>query len=221
MSRDKIIKQAAEVYSQIPMPSVIEQTARGVERITDIFSRLLTERIVFLGYPIDTMVANLVIAQLLHLEGEDPDKDINLYINSPGGWVPAGLAIYDTMQYIKSDISTIAVGMAASMAAVLLAAGVKGKRFALPNSKIMIHQPLGETSGQATDLEIQVRDVLREKKRLEDILARHTGQPMDRIHEDTDRDFIMTADEAAAYGIVDKVVGERVKQSKDESKKKS
>jgi len=191
----------AEVYSQIPMPSVIEQTSRGVERITDIFSRLLSDRIVFLGYPIDSTVANLVIAQFLHLEGEDPDKDINLYINSPGGWVPAGLAIYDTMQYIKCDVSTIVIGMAASMAAVLLAAGASGKRFATTNAKVLIHQPLGETSGQATDLEIQVKDVLREKKRLEEILAKHTGQKLDKIHDDTDRDFIMTADEARAYGI--------------------
>lgn len=194
---------------QIPMPSVIEQTSRGVERITDIYSRLLSDRIVFLGYPIDSTVANLVIAQFLHLEGEDPDKDINLYINSPGGWVPAGLAIYDTMQYIKCEVSTIVVGMAASMAAVLLAAGAPGKRFATPNAKVLIHQPLGETSGQATDLEIQVKDVLREKKRLEDILAKHTGQPLEKIHEDTDRDFIMTAAESAAYGIVDKVIEQR------------
>jgi len=201
------------------MPSVIEQTARGVERITDIFSRLLSDRIVFLGYPIDSTVANLIIAQLLHLEGEDPEKDINLYINSPGGVVPAGLAIYDTMQYIKPEVSTIAVGMAASMAAVLLSGGAPGKRFALPHAKVLIHQPMGETSGQATDLEIQVRDMLREKKRLEEVLAKHTGQSIDRIHEDTDRDFIMTAEEAREYGIVDKVVAERG-ASPDGAKKK-
>ncbi|RJQ55810.1 MAG: ATP-dependent Clp protease proteolytic subunit [Actinobacteria bacterium] len=208
-----------DLYSQIPMPSVIEQTARGVERITDIFSRLLSDRIVFLGYPIDSTVANLIIAQLLHLEGEDPEKDINLYINSPGGVVPAGLAIYDTMQYIKPEVSTIAVGMAASMAAVLLSGGAPGKRFALPHAKVLIHQPMGETSGQATDLEIQVRDMLREKKRLEEVLAKHTGQSIDRIHEDTDRDFIMTAEEAREYGIVDKVVAERG-ASPDGAKKK-
>lgn len=209
MNSDGHISDFGNPHGQIPMPSVIEQTSRGVERITDIFSRLLSERIVFLGYPIDNTVANLIIAQLLHLEGEDPDKDINLYINSPGGIVPAGLAIYDTMQYVKPDVSTIAVGMAASMAAMLLAAGTPGKRFATPNAKVLIHQPLGETSGQATDLEIQVRDVLREKKRLEEILARHTGQPLEKIHEDTDRDFIMTAEEAKDYGIIDKVFVQR------------
>jgi len=210
----------ADAYSQIPMPSVIEQTSRGVERITDIFSRLLSDRIVFLGYPIDSTVANLVIAQFLHLEGEDPDKDINLYINSPGGWVPAGLAIYDTMQYIKCDVSTIVIGMAASMAAVLLAAGAHGKRFATTNAKVLIHQPLGETSGQATDLEIQVKDVLREKKRLEEILAKHTGQKLDKIHDDTDRDFIMTAGEAREYGIVDKVFERRGQPIEKDTKKK-
>ncbi len=203
------------------MPSVIEQTSRGVERITDIFSRLLSDRIVFLGYPIDSMVANLIIAQLLHLEGEDPDKDINLYINSPGGMVPAGLAIYDTMQFIRPEVSTICVGLAASMGAVLLAAGTAGKRLATPHAKVLIHQPLGETSGQATDLEIQVRDVLREKKRLEDILAKHTGQPLEKIHEDTDRDFIMTAEEAKDYGIVDRVIEKRgARPDKEQPEKK-
>jgi ATP-dependent Clp protease protease subunit len=192
------------------IPVVVEQTARG-ERAYDIFSRLLTERIVFLGTPIDDNVANLVIAQLLYLESEDPDKDINLYINSPGGVVTAALAIYDTIQYIKSDVSTICIGQAASAAALLLAAGSKGKRYALPNSRVIIHQPHGGATGQAVDIDIQAREILRTRRVLDEILAKHTGQPLEKVEKDTDRDFIMTAGEAREYGIVDEVVIERKK----------
>ena len=194
------------------VPIVVEQTNRG-ERAYDIYSRLLKDRIVFLGGPIDDHVANLVIAQLLFLESEDPEKDIHLYINSPGGIVYAGLAIYDTMQYIRPDVSTICVGMAASMAAVLLAAGAKGKRFALPYSRVMIHQPLGGARGQATEIEIEAREILRIKHTLNDILARHTGQPIERIERDTDRNFYMSAEEALEYGILDGVLRERPKPS--------
>ncbi|HEY3317341.1 MAG TPA: ATP-dependent Clp endopeptidase proteolytic subunit ClpP [Coriobacteriia bacterium] len=191
------------------VPIVIEQTSRG-ERSFDIFSRLLNERIVFLGSDIEDVTANLVIAQLLHLESDDPSKDINLYINSPGGLVTAGLAIYDTMQYIKSDVATICIGQCASMAAVLLAAGAPGKRFALPNSRILIHQPLGGVQGQVADIEIGAREMLRTRHQLDEILAKHTGQPVEKIHADTDRDNIMTADEAMAYGLVDHVYAQRV-----------
>jgi ATP-dependent Clp protease protease subunit len=191
------------------IPIVIEQTSRG-ERSFDIYSRLLNERIIFLGSAIDDHVANLVIAQLLHLESSDPDKDINLYINSPGGSVTDGLAIYDTMQYIKSDVSTICVGQCASMAAVLLAAGADGKRFALPNSRVLIHQPWGGTQGQVTDIEIQAKEMLRMRDALDQILASHTGQPVKKIHEDTERDNIMTADEAKDYGLVDDILVHRV-----------
>ncbi|MEA5075152.1 MAG: ATP-dependent Clp endopeptidase proteolytic subunit ClpP [Coriobacteriia bacterium] len=190
------------------VPIVVEQTSRG-ERSFDIYSRLLNERIVFLGSEIDDVIANLVIAQLLHLESEDSDKDISLYINSPGGSVTAGLAIYDTMQYIRSDVSTICIGQCASMAAVLLAAGAENKRFALPNSRILIHQPWGGTQGQVTDIEIQAKEMLRMRETLDRILATHTGQSIEKIHTDTERDNIMTAEEATAYGLVDAVFTKR------------
>ena len=187
------------------VPVVIETTGR-FERAYDIYSRLLKDRIIFLGYSIDDHVANLAIAQLLFLEAQDPDKDIYLYINSPGGSVTAGLAIYDTMQYVKPDVVTIVVGQAASMAAVLLAAGAEGKRYALPNSRIMIHQPLGGAQGPAKDVEIITKELLRIKDTLNKILSKHTGQPIEKIEQDTDRDFFMTAYEALDYGIVDKVI---------------
>jgi ATP-dependent Clp protease protease subunit len=187
------------------VPMVVEQSGRG-ERAYDIFSRLLKDRIVFIGTPIDDIVANLVIAQLLFLEAEDPDRDINLYINSPGGVVSAGLAIYDTMQFIKSDVATICMGQAASMAALLLAAGAAGKRSALPHSRIMIHQPLGGSQGQATDIEIYTKEILTLRTELNKILVRHTNQPVDKIEKDTDRNFFMSAEEAKAYRIVDKVI---------------
>lgn len=186
-------------------PTVIETTARG-ERAFDIFSRLLRERIVFLGMPIDDHVANLVVAQLLLLEGEDPEKDIRLYINSPGGSVTAGLAIYDTIQHIRSSVSTICLGQAASMGAFLLSAGTKGKRLALPHSRVLIHQPLGGAQGQATDIEIAAREIIRMKRELNELLAHHTGQSVKQIEKDTDRDNIMTAEEAKEYGLVDEVI---------------
>jgi ATP-dependent Clp protease protease subunit len=189
----------------IPMPYVVEQTHRG-ERSYDIYSRLLKDRIVFLGTPIDDDVANVVIAQLLFLESEDPDKDINLYINSPGGSVTSGLAIYDTMQYVKPQVSTICLGQAASMGAFLLAGGAAGKRFSVPNARIMIHQPLGGFQGQATDIEIQAKEILRIKARLNEILAKHTKQPIERIEKDTDRDYFMGAGEAKEYGLIDDVI---------------
>ncbi len=192
----------------MPVPYVVEQTHRG-ERSYDIYSRLLKDRIVMLGTEIDDDVANVIVAQLLFLESEDADKDINIYINSPGGSVTAGLAIYDTIQYVKPQVSTICIGQAASMGAVLLAAGAKGKRFALPNARIMIHQPLGGARGQATDMEIQVREIIRLKQRLNEILQKHTGQPMERIEKDTDRDFFMGAGEAKAYGLIDEVVTQK------------
>ena len=197
----------------ILIPTVIEQTNRG-ERAYDIYSRLLKDRVVFLGSQIDDHVANLVIAQLLFLEAEDPDKDVSLYINSPGGVITAGMAIYDTMQYIRCDVSTICVGMAASMGAFLLAAGAKGKRFALPNSEIMIHQPIGGMQGQATDIEIHARHILRMKDQLTDILAERTGQPRERVAADTERDNFMTADEAKDYGLIDEVVDTRKASAK-------
>jgi ATP-dependent Clp protease protease subunit len=188
----------------IPMPMVIEQTHRG-ERAYDIYSRLLKDRIVFLGTPIDDDVANVVIAQLLFLESEDPDKDIHVYINSPGGSVTSGLAIFDTMQYVKAPISTICLGQAASMGAFLLAGGAHGKRFAVPNARIMIHQPMGGFQGQATDIEIHAKEILRLKARLNEILANSTGQPVERIQKDTERDFFMGPEEAKAYGLIDEV----------------
>lgn len=190
------------------IPFVIEQSGRG-ERSYDIYSRLLKDRIIFLGDEINDEVSNAVVAQLLFLESESPERDISIYINSPGGSVSAGLAIYDTMQFVKCDISTIVVGMAASMAAVLLAAGTPGKRIALPNSKVMIHQPLGGSQGQASDIEIQAREILKTKETLNTILAAHTGQTLRKIKSDTDRDFYMTAHEALKYGIVDKVIEKR------------
>ena len=187
------------------VPMVVEQSGRG-ERAYDIYSRLLKDRIVFIGQPIDDFVGNLVIAQLLFLEAEDPDRDINLYINSPGGVVSAGLAIYDTMQFIRPDVATICMGQAASMAALLLAAGAQGKRSALPHSRIMIHQPLGGSQGQATDIEIYTKEILTLRTALNDILVKHTGQPLAKIEKDTDRNFFMSAEEAKAYKIVDKVI---------------
>lgn len=187
------------------VPMVIEQTARG-ERAYDIYSRLLKDRIIFLGTTIDDNVANLVIAQMLFLEVEDPDRDIAIYINSPGGSVTAGLAIYDTMQYIKCDVSTICVGLAASAAAIILAGGTKGKRFSLPNAKMMIHQPWGGVQGQATEIQIHAKEILRTRELLNKILAKHTGQPLDKIEKDTERDFYMWAEEAKAYGLVDDIL---------------
>lgn len=187
------------------VPIVIEQTGRG-ERAYDIFSRLLKERIVFIGTEIDDTVASLVIAQLLFLEAEDPEKDIYLYLNTPGGLVSAGLAIYDTMQYVKPDVATICMGQALSMGAVLLAAGAKGKRSILPNARVMIHQPLGGAHGQATDIEIQTREILTIREKLNAILAKHTGQPIEKIAKDTDRNFFMSPEEAKAYGIVDEIL---------------
>lgn len=190
------------------VPTVIEQTARG-ERAFDIYSRLLKERVIFLVGQVEDHMANLIVAQLLFLESENPDKDINLYINSPGGSVTAGMSIYDTMQFVKPDVSTMCVGQAASMGAFLLAAGVKGKRYALPNSRIMIHQPLGGFQGQASDIEIHAREILKIKGRLNELLAYHTGQPLERLEKDTDRDNFMGAEDAKAYGIVDQVLSSR------------
>ena len=190
------------------VPTVVEQTSRG-ERGYDIYSRLLKDRIVFLGTPIDDAVGNLIMAQLLHLESEDPDKDVNLYINSPGGDVSALLAIYDTMQYIKCDVSTIVMGLAASAAAVLLLAGAAGKRFALPNARVLLHQPHGGAQGQAVDIEIQAKEIIRMRELLDNLLAHHTGQSVEKVGHDTDRDFIMSAPEAKEYGIVDEVITNR------------
>jgi ATP-dependent Clp protease protease subunit len=187
------------------VPIVVEQSHRG-ERAYDIYSRLLKDRIIFLGTAIDDDVANLAIAQMLFLESEDPEKDINLYINSPGGSVSAGLAIYDTMQYVKSGVSTICMGQASSMGALLLAAGEKGRRYALPNARIMIHQPMGGFQGQASDIEIQSREIVRLKERLNQILSKHTGKPLETVARDSDRDFYMSSEEAVGYGIVDEVV---------------
>ena len=195
------------------VPIVIEQTSRG-ERSFDIYSRLLNERVVFLGNEVDDVIGNLVIAQLLHLESDDPEKDINLYINSPGGSVTAGLAVYDTIQHIRCDVATICIGQCASMAAVLLAAGTPGKRSALPNSRILIHQPWGGAQGQVTDIEIQANELLRIRRSLDEILAHHTGQPVEKIHADTDRDNIMTAEEACKYGLVDQVMVRRKEAEK-------
>jgi ATP-dependent Clp protease protease subunit len=190
------------------VPIVVEQTGRG-ERAYDIYSRLLKDRIIFIGTPIDDMVANLVIAQMIFLEGEDPDRDINLYVHSPGGMVTAGLAIYDTMQFVKPNVATLCMGQAASMAAVLLAAGTKGKRSVLPNSRIMIHQPMGGTQGQATDIEIYTREMVKMREQLNLIIAKHTGQPIEQIVKDTDRNFFMSAEEAKSYGIVDEIIDKR------------
>ena len=199
------------------IPWVVEQTARG-ERQYDIYSRLLKDHVIFIGAPIDDDVANLVIAQLLYLEKEDPERDVLLYINSPGGAVSAGFAIYDTMQFIRSDVATYCLGMAASMAAVILAAGTKGKRFALPNSTILLHQLAGGFRGQASDIDIHAKEILRLKQLLNEILAKHTGQDLATVERDTDRDYFMTPEEAVAYGIIDEVVKSRAKILKDEKK---
>ncbi|AFY68621.1 ATP-dependent Clp protease proteolytic subunit ClpP [Thalassoporum mexicanum PCC 7367] len=196
------------------IPTVIEQSGRG-ERAFDIFSRLLRERIVFLGQQVDDTVSNLIVAQMLFLEAEDPEKDIYLYVNSPGGSVTAGMAIYDTMQHIQPDVSTICVGLAASMGAFLLAGGAAGKRLSLPHTRIMIHQPLGGAQGQAADIEIQAKEILYHKQRLNELLASHTGQPFDRIAEDTERDFFMSAQEAKDYGLLDEVVVKRPRADAD------
>ncbi len=195
------------------IPTVIEQTHRG-ERGWDIFSRLLKDRIVFLGTPVDDQIANIVVAQLLFLESEDPDKDIMLYINSPGGLVTAGMMIYDTMQYVRCDVATICMGQAASMGAFLLAAGAKGKRYSLPSSRILIHQPLGGFQGQATDIDIHAKEILRTRDRLNEILAKHTGQPLDRIKNDTERDYFMGAAEAKEYGVIDEILVKKKESEK-------
>ncbi len=200
--------RSAEVKNMGLIPMVVEQTPRG-ERSYDIYSRLLKERVIFMVGQVEDHMANLIVAQLLFLESENPDKDISLYINSPGGSVTAGMAIYDTMKFIKPDVSTLCIGQAASMGAVLLAAGAKGKRFALPNSRVMIHQPLGGFQGQATDIEIHAQEILKIKKNLNQILADHTGQDIKKIKKDTDRDNFMSAQQAAEYGLIDKVITER------------
>ena len=205
-----------EIYNQL-VPIVVEQTGRG-ERAYDIFSRLLKERIVFIGTPIDDTIASLVIAQLLFLESEDPDKDIHVYINSPGGNVSSGLAIYDTMQYIRPDVSTICIGMAASMAAVLLAGGAKAKRTALPNSRILIHQPWGGVQGTASDISIQAEEILKMKRRINEILANHTGKGIDQIEKDTDRDYYLSSQEAKDYGLIDNILVKRPMDGKKEKK---
>ena len=190
------------------VPFVVEQTGRG-ERAYDIYSRLLKDRIIFIGTPIDDYIANLVVAQMIFLEGEDPERDINLYIQSPGGVVSAGLAIYDTMQFVKCPVSTLCLGLAASMGAVLLTAGATGKRYCLPNAKVMIHQPLGGAQGQASDIEIATREMLKTREQLNTILAKHTGKPIDQIVKDTDRNYWMTAEEAKSYGLVDEIIEKR------------
>ncbi len=203
--------RAADQRGETPaplIPTVVEETLHG-ERVFDIYSRLLNERIIFLGTPIDEQIANLTVAQLLHLESEEPDRDISLYINSPGGSVHAGLAIYDTIQFIKPDVQTLCVGMALSMSALLLAGGSKGKRSALPNATTLIHQPYGGFEGQASDIEIQANETLSIKRRLEEILAHHTGQPLEKLSEDIDRDYFMSAEEALEYGLIDQVVQQR------------
>lgn len=196
------------------IPMVVEQSNRG-ERAYDIYSRLLKDRIIFIGSAIDNEVANVIVAQLLFLESEDPEKDISFYINSPGGVVTAGMAIYDTMQYIKPDVSTVCIGQAASMGALLLTAGAKGKRFALPNARIMIHQPLGGAQGQATDIQIQANEILRMKETLNEILSTHTGQKIKKLAEDTERDFFMSAEQSREYGIIDRVVADRSELEED------
>jgi len=214
---DKIDMSAVTTRGLNLVPIVVEQTARG-ERSYDIYSRLLKERVIFLVGPVDDHVANLIVAQLLFLESENPDKDIHLYINSPGGSVSAGLAIYDTMQFVNPDVSTMCVGMAASMGALLLAGGAAGKRFCLPHSRIMIHQPLGGFQGQATDIEIHAREILNARARLNDILAKHTGQPLERIALDTERDNFMGAEDARRYGLIDQVLDKRAFADKKEKK---
>ena len=207
LKQDKYLIESITNFPEVfnYMPYVIEQTPRG-ERGFDIFSRLLRERIIFLGLPIDDNVANVIVAQLLLLDSEDPEKDIMLYVNSPGGSVTAGLAIYDTLQHVRSKVSTICLGQAASMGAFILCAGAKGKRLALPHARVLIHQPLGGAQGQATDIEIQAKEILRIKKQLNELMSMHTGQPVKQIEKDTDRDFIMTAQEAKEYGLIDQVI---------------
>lgn len=203
MSREK---------AQVLVPMVIEQTARGYERAYDIYSRLLKDRIVFVGTPIDDTVANLIIAQMLFLQMEDVNKDISIYINSPGGSVTAGLAVYDTMQFVKCDVATYCVGQAASMGALLLSAGTKGKRHTLPNSRVMIHQPWGGAQGAASDISIQAKEILKMKDKINQILAQHTGQPLEKIQKDTDRDYFMSSEEAKEYGLVDEVIAHMKKK---------
>ncbi len=208
MTDTKIVQGIEGMSSMNLVPMVVEQTSRG-ERAYDIYSRLLKERVIFLVGPVEDHMANLIAAQILFLESENPDKDIHLYINSPGGSVSAGLSIYDTMQFVKPDVSTMCLGQAASMGALLLAGGAKGKRFALPHARMMIHQPLGGFQGQATDVDIHAREILRTRDRLNDILARHTGQPLDKIQADTDRDFFMSSEESVEYGLIDEVLATR------------
>jgi len=205
---DKISNGTSDITALNLVPMVVEQTSRG-ERAYDIYSRLLKERVIFLVGPVEDHMANLVVAQMLFLESENPDKDIHLYINSPGGSVTAGLSIYDTMQFVKPDVSTMCIGQAASMGALLLGGGAAGKRYALPHSRTMIHQPLGGFQGQATDIEIHAREILQIRERLNQILARHTGQPLERIQTDTDRDFFMSAEESVKYRLIDQVLAER------------
>ncbi|MCM8813919.1 MAG: ATP-dependent Clp endopeptidase proteolytic subunit ClpP [Candidatus Omnitrophica bacterium] len=207
-----------DIRAQMLVPMVVEQSNRG-ERAYDIYSRLLKDRIIFIGTAIDDAVANLVIAQMLFLQMEDPDKDINVYINSPGGIVTAGLAIYDTMQFVNCDVNTYCVGQAASMGAVLLAAGTKGKRFCLPNARVMIHQPWGGAQGAAADISIQAKEILKMRDRLNQILSDHTGQTLEKIEKDTDRDYFMSADESAAYGLVDSVIVTTTKKKKKDKEK--
>jgi ATP-dependent Clp protease, protease subunit len=206
-------KRGALGTSDFIIPTVIEQTHRG-ERGWDIFSRLLKDRIVFLGTPVDDQIANIVVAQMLFLESEDPDKDIMLYINSPGGLVTAGMMIYDTMQYVRCDIATICMGQAASMGAWLLAAGTKGKRYSLPNARIMLHQPLGGFQGQATDIDIHAKEILKTRDRMNELLAKHTGHPIDKVKHDTERDFFMSAAEAKEYGVIDEILIKKKEEKK-------
>src|SRR2546423_318528 len=206
-------KNGALETSSFIIPTVIEQTHRG-ERGWDIFSRLLKDRIVFLGTPVDDQIANIVVAQMLFLESEDPDKDIMLYINSPGGLVTAGMMIYDTMQYVRCDVATICMGQAASMAAWLLAAGTKGKRYSLPNARIMLHQPLGGFQGQATDIDIHAKEILKTRDRMNELLAKHTGHPIDKVKHDTERDFFMSAAESKEYGVIDEILIKKKEEKK-------
>jgi ATP-dependent Clp protease protease subunit len=203
------MNSAMDTHALNLVPMVVEQSSRG-ERAYDIYSRLLKERVIFLCGPVEDMVANVLVAQLLFLESENPDKDIHLYINSPGGLVTAGMAVYDTMQFIKPDVSTMCVGQAASMGALLLTGGAKGKRFCLPNSRMMIHQPLGGFQGQASDIDIHAKEILRTRERLNEILAEHTGQPIERVTADTDRDRFMSGEEAVEYGLIDKILDRRI-----------
>ena len=210
--RNSTMEWPNTIHNQL-VPMVVEQTARG-ERAYDIYSRLLKERVIFIVGPIEDHMANLIVAQLLFLESENPDKDIHLYINSPGGSVTSGMSIYDTMQFIKPDVSTMCIGQAASMGALLLTAGAKGKRYCLPHSRTMIHQPLGGFQGQASDIEIHAREILQIRERLNSVLSHHTGQPMERISQDTDRDFFMSAEESVKYGLVDQVLTKRIPTDK-------